>query len=336
MIVLFTPKWLASSTSNQSTMKKPISRQEFIKRAALASLALPALGYSACSGKTEKQAETPQINYVDHLGMQVYGVREMLEKDPQSVFKALAEIGIRNIELFDPATLKTFVPIIKDVGMTPLSTHFLPGYITGNWETLKQAGMAPPENYNFDNIVEDCATHGVKYLGISILMPEDRLSMDDIKRFAESANKHGETSRKAGVQLYYHNHSFEFKPTDGTLPYDEMLKIFDPELVKLELDVFWATIAHNDPLAWIKKLGKQILFLHLKDLAAGTPLDYTVFDVKPEVFLEIGSGSIDFKSIFTVAKEAGIGYALLDQDHTAMDKIESVKKSYTYLKELGM
>ena len=166
--------------------------------------------------------------------------------------------------------------------------------------------MAPPQNYNFDNIVEDCATHGVKYLGISILMPEDRLSMDDIKRFAESANKHGETSRKAGVQLYYHNHSFEFKPTEGTLPYDEMLKIFDPELVKLELDVFWATIAHNDPLAWIKKLGKQILFLHLKDLAAGTPLDYTVFEVKPEVFLEIGSGSIDFKSIFTVAKEAGI------------------------------
>ena len=54
------------------------------------------------------------------------------------VFKALAEIGIRNIELFDPATLKTFVPIIKDLGMTPLSTHFLPGYITGNWETLKQ------------------------------------------------------------------------------------------------------------------------------------------------------------------------------------------------------
>ena len=88
--------------------------------------------------------------------------------------------------------------------------------------------------------------------------------------------------------------------------------------------------------ALVKKLGKQILFLHLKDLQPGTPLDYTVFEVKPEVFLEIGSGSIDFKSIFTVAKEAGIPYALLDQDHTAMDKIESVKKSYTYLKELGM
>lgn len=323
-------------------MKTTISRQEFIRRTALASLALPALGYSACSKKTEKeipdetQAIESQINYVHDLGMQVYGIRELLEKDPGSVFKALADIGIRNIELFDPATLKKYAPIINDLGMTTLSTHFLPGYITGNWETLKRGGMTPPVNYNFNNIVDDCAAQGVKYLGIAILMPEDRQSMDDIKRFADKANKHGEISRKAGVQLYYHNHSFEFKPTDGTSPFDEMLKIFDPELVKLEFDVFWATIAQNDPLTWIKRLGKQILFLHLKDLKPGTPLDYTVFEVKPEVFLEIGSGMIDFKRIFTTAKEAGIAYALLDQDHTAMDKIESVKKSYAYLKELGM
>ena len=322
-------------------MQQTISRSEFIRRSALASIAVPVLGFS-CTPKTEKQSvasghqAAPTINYTSQLGMQVFGVRELLQKDPQGVFKALAGIGIRNIEFFDPTTLKTFVPIVKDLGMTPLSTHFLPGYISGKWDTVKRIGMPAPESYRYENIVEDCATHDIKYMGIAIMMPEERQSLDDYKRFAELANKHGEISKQAGVQLYYHNHSFEFKPEADVLPFDEMLKLFDPELVKIELDVFWTTIANNNPVAWIKKLGSRLLFLHLKDLREGTPVDYTVFEVDPAVFLEIGSGIIDFRQIFEEAKRVGVQYALLDQDHTAMDKIESVQKSYAYLKELGM
>ncbi len=325
-------------------MKKSISRKEFIKLTTMSTLALPVLGYTACSGKKEApienqtpvEAATTSITYSDQLGMQVFGVREMLEKDPQGIFKAIADIGIKNIELFDPATLKTYVPIIKDLGMTPLSTHFLPGYISGKWDTVKKIGMTPPTNYNFQNIVEDCVANGIKNLGIAIMMPEERQSMDDYKRFAELANKHGEISKQGGVQLYYHNHSFEFKPTEGLIPFDEMLKIFDRELVKIELDAFWATIANNDPVQWINKLGNQLLFIHLKDLKAGTPADYTVFEVDHAAFLEIGDGIIDFKKVLDAAKAAGVQYAFLDQDHTAMDKIESVRKSYAYLKGLGI
>ncbi len=321
---------------------KQISRNEFIRLSAMTSLALPVVGFS-CSNKTEKQpgqvvddTTADEVIYSDRLGMQVFGVREMLEKDPRGVFKAIAEIGIKNIELFDPATLKTYVPIIKDLGMTPLSTHFLPGYISGKWDTVKKIGMTPPENYNFQNIVDDCVTHGVKNLGIAIMMPEERQSMDDYKKFAELANTHGEISKKAGVQLYYHNHSFEFKPIDGLIPFDEMVKIFDRDLVKIELDVFWVTIANNDPVTWINKIGNQLLFIHMKDLKANTPTDYTVFEVDPAAFLEIGDGIINFKQSLEAAKAAGVQYAFLDQDHTAMDKIESVKKSYTYLKGLGI
>jgi sugar phosphate isomerase/epimerase len=325
-------------------MKNSISRKEFIKLSTMTTLALPVLGYTACSGKKETPIETqaptevatPSVVYSDRLGMQVFGVRQMLEKDLQGVFKALAEIGIKNIELFDPATLKTYVPIIKDLGMTPLSTHFLPGYISGKWDTVKKIGMTPPQNYNFQNIVDDCVANGVKYLGIAIMMPEERQSMDDFKKFADLANKHGEISKQAGVQLYYHNHSFEFKPTGGLIPFDEMLKIFDPELVKIELDAFWVTIANNDPIQWINKLGNQLLFIHMKDLKAGTPTDYTVFEVDHAVFLEIGDGVIDFKKVLEAAKAAGVQYAFLDQDHTAMDKLESVRKSYGYLKGLGI
>jgi len=325
-------------------MNKHITRKEFIKLSTMASIAIPAWGYTSCSGKNETKTEKIPIEnpaaspiiYSDQLGMQVFGVRELLEKDPQGVLKKLAAIGIKNIELFDPATLKTYVPIIKDLGMTPLSTHFLPGYITGKWDTVKKIGMTPPTSYSFEHIVNDCVTHGVKNLGISIMMPEERQSLDDFKLFADLANKHGEISKQAGVQLYYHNHSFEFKPTDGLIPFDVMLGIFDKELVKIELDAFWVTIAGNDPLQWIDKIGNQLLYVHLKDLKEGTPTDYTVFEVDKSVFLEIGDGIIDFKKVLEATKAAGVQYAFLDQDHTALDKFESVKKSYDYLKGLGI
>lgn len=320
-------------------MKKILTRQEFIKLSAMASLAAPILGYSSCSSRSEKkQSEetSSSITYSDAMGLQVFGIRELLEQDPQSTLKSISEIGIKNIELFDPSSLKKFVPIINDLGMTALSTHFLSGYITGKWDTVKSIGMAPPENYKFEHIVEDCAASGVKYLGIAILMPEERESLDDFKRFADLANQHGAMSQQAGVQLYYHNHSFEFKPTEGAIPFDEMLKLFDPKLVKIELDVFWAAIAGVDPIEWIKRLNSQLIFLHLKDLKSGTPTDYSVFNVDPAAFLEIGSGSLDYPTILKEAKAAGVQVAFLDQDHTAMDKIESVKKSYDYLKELGI
>lgn len=322
-------------------MKKYISRKEFIKLSTIGGMAVPFLGYMGCRGK---QAESKiqvvvdpiEFKYADRMGIQVFGLRELLAENPQKVFKELAAMGIKNIELFDPATLNTYVPIINDLGMTTLSTHFLPGYISGKWDTVKKTGMAPPEGYHFANIVEDCVANDVNYLGIAIMMPEERQSLDDYKRFAELTNQHAEISKKAGVQLYYHNHSFEFEPTDGAIPFDEMLKVFDPDLVKIELDVFWATIAHNDPLSWIEKLGDQLLFLHMKDLKADTPLDYSVFDVDNAAFLEIGDGTIDFEKVMKACKEAGVQYAFLDQDHTAMDKMESVKKSLAYIKQLGV
>jgi sugar phosphate isomerase/epimerase len=321
-------------------MKKSISRKEFIKLSAMSAMALPLLGYSSCSGKSSEDkndnANSMQdLNYSDRMGIQLFGLREMLVENPQKVLKSLADIGIKNIELFDPATLNTYVPIINDLGMNALTTHFLPGYITGKWDTVKQIGMSPPEHYNFENIIDDCVANRIKYLGIAIMMPEERQSLDDYLRFADLANKHGEIAKKSGVQLYYHNHSFEFEPTEGKIPFDEMLSVFDRDLVKIEMDVFWATIAKTDPLPYIHKLGDQLIFLHLKDLKSGTPLDYSVFDVDQAAFLEVGDGIIDFKEILDTCKATGVQYAFLDQDHTTMDRMESVKKSYDYLKRLG-
>ena len=320
---------------------KTLSRGNFIGLSLTSSLTIPFWG---CDGLLNKERNkqkadvtTPQELFIDNIGFQVFTLRDLLVENATTLFRSLADIGIKNIEFFNPATLNDYVPIVRDCGMTPLCTHFMPGYISGKWESARQMGMPPPENYFFENIIEDCNRNGIKYMGIAIILDEERETMDDYKRFAEQVNQCAEKCKAAGIQLYYHNHSFEFEPNGETIPYDVLLNIFDPELVRIELDVFWLTVAGLDPLRWMKKIGNRLLFLHIKDLKEGTPVKNYTFNIPSESFVEIGSGIIDFKQIFTEAGKLGIRYAFIDQDHTQMeDKMESVRMSYKYIEELGV
>jgi sugar phosphate isomerase/epimerase len=318
---------------------RKMTRQEFLQLALASSVAVPLLGYG-CTGRRGSSSSSagPGENtgtgtFYDELGFQVYTLRDLLVENADSLFRALSEAGIKNIEFYDPLTLNHYVPIVKEYGMNPLSTHFSSGYVTGIWE----GNQAPKEGYGFESVLEECAANGIKHMGIAILTSEERQSLDACRRFAEKANLCGEKSRDAGIQLFYHNHNFEFAPIGGSTPYAEMLKIFDRELVKLELDVFWATVAGQDPVEWIHRIAEWMLFLHLKDLKKGFPLPRYTTDIAPESFVELGDGMVELESILAAAKEAGVRYAIIDQDITQMeDKIASVNRNTAYIKGLGI
>ncbi len=318
---------------------RKMTRQEFLQLALASSVAVPLLGYGCVRGGGNTASSTGQGEnagsgtFYDELGFQVYTLRDLLVDNADSLFRALSEAGIKNIEFYDPLTLDHYVPIVREYGMNPLGTHFSSGYVTGIWE----GNQAPPEGYGFENMVEECASKGLKYMGIAILTGEERKSLDACRRFAEKANLCGERSKDAGVQLFYHNHNFEFAPIEGSTPYDEMLKIFDRELVKLELDVFWAAVAGQDPAEWIHRIADWMLFLHLKDLKKGSLVPRYNTDIPPDSFVELGDGMVDIRSILAAAKEAGVRYAIIDQDITQMeDKIASVNRNTAYIKGLGI
>jgi sugar phosphate isomerase/epimerase len=323
-------------------MKKSITRKEFVKLASSAALAIPLTSFLACTPKKEKQAEESATSqpeekwplYSSHPGLQLYTLRDAFAKDPSGTLKKIAEIGFKEIELFSPDQLG-LTKEISDLGMKVVSTHFLSGYVTGMWDAVKQFGIPKPAN-TVEDIIDSCAKNDVHYMGISILFPDERKTLDDYKRISEMCNKVGEKAKAAGVQLYYHNHSFEFEPMDDTTPLDEMLKILDANLVKMELDLFWTTISGNDATEWIKKLGDRVKMLHLKDLKAGTPKDYTTFKAPQEAFQAMGDGIVDFKKILAAAAEAKVPYTFVEQDHSAIDPFESIARSYKYLQSLGM
>ncbi len=320
-----------------------MTRKEFLRYSA-AYAAIPFFGQSACRGAADGDDRNTAAEvrgsssdrYADHLGLQVFGIRDRLASDPVPTLEAVARIGYKEVEFFDPSTLSSLVPIADDLGMETVATHFLPGFISGKWETATEIGMAPPEGYEFENVLDDCVANGVDYLGVAIMMPEERESLDDYRVFSEQLNRHGEICRAADVQLYYHNHSFELEPIEGTTPLDEMLAVLDPELVKIEFDVFWATIAGTNPIEWIRKLGDRMTFVHMKDLAEGTPIDYTVFEVDEAVFRPLGDGIIDFAGVLAAAREVGAATALVDLDHAETDMLVALDRCYQHIQSLGL
>ena len=144
--------------------------------------------------------------------------------------------------------------------------------------------------------------------------PYRAIPLPDLCRAAAQAHD-------AGLQFAYHNHDFEFVPTEGRLPYDVLLETTDPKLVQFEMDLYWITKGGQDPLTYFARWPGRIPLVHVKD--SGGPPDHKMMDV--------GAGTIDWKKIFAREDQAGIRHAFVEHDQPA-DAFASIKASCDYLK----
>jgi sugar phosphate isomerase/epimerase len=256
-------------------------------------------------------------------GVQVYTVRDQLAKQPLETFKAIAAIGYKEVELFGPDFDK-HVPLAKEAGLTPVSTHIQASQVLGN--------TAPGA---VDQIFDGIAKLGLKYAVVSYIPPNERgKDRAAYQKFGEDMNRAGQSAMRAGLTFGYHNHAFEFgKLPDGTRPIDVMIESIDPALVRFEIDVFWVSVSGNDPVELLRKFGKRVALVHLKDKAKTTPVQ-TDENVPKDSFAEVGSGSLDFPAILKAAQAAGVQHYFVEQDQTPGDPIASLKKSYEYLSHL--
>lgn len=325
---------------------KRISRSHFIRKAGRYSTGLAFWGLAGCESRSGKEDPDDNQNikdismestrvepYAKNLGIQLYTLRDQVAADKKGTLEKVAAIGYKQVELYDPTTIRETAAMAGDLGLEAVATHILPGFLTNNWQTVPKPGDA---GFGYEKILDSCASAGVKNVGVAVLFPEDRPTLGDYHRFAEMANIAGEKAKAMGIQFYYHNHSFEFEPIEGTTPYDVLTGAFDPDLVKLEIDIFWVKVSGHNPAELVGKLGPQVLALHIKDLKPETPRDYEM-QVAPEAFMPVGQGMIDIREVLTAAHEVGVPYGFVEQDHHAVgDPFDNIKLSYQYLQELGL
>ena len=102
-----------------------------------------------------------------------------------------------------------------------------------------------------------------------------------------------------------------------------------------ELDLFWVSVAGHDPVKILKEYKGRVPLVHLKDKKAGTPVQFDE-RVPKETFQEVGSGELKFPEILKTAASVGVKHYFVEQDQTPGDPVDSLAKSYKYLRGLSL
>ena len=123
--------------------------------------------------------------------------------------------------------------------------------------------------------------------------------------------------KDAGLGFAYHNHDFEFtvKPGGRSL-FDTLVADTDPELVQIELDLFWVVAAGDDPKAVIRRLPGRIYAYHVKDRTADGKMT------------SVGEGTIDFADIFTLNDIAGVKHFYVENDQSPAPYLPDITTSF--------
>ncbi len=288
-----------------------ISRRRFLETAGVGLTAL-------ALGRHDRLLANP---YGMPIGLQLYTVRDHMEKDLEGTIRRVAEIGYGEVEIGSssyygkkPAELRQ---LLTEHGLKATSMHF--GELQFRLDLAKHLASA-----------KEC---GVSYIGLSSLGDQERKTLEAVKRDAEWFNRIGKSVSEAGCRFFYHGHNFDYASVDGVVIYDELIRRTDPKLVNFQLDCFWCVRAGKDPVDYFHRFPGRFPLLHIKDLKPGFP-PTTVEG--PAAFTEVGQGIIDWKKIFTAAREGGLERYYVEQDQWDRDSLDSARISYTYLHNLSV
>ncbi len=262
------------------------------------------------------------------LGAQLYTVRNILMKESDRVLKTIADIGYTEVE-GNRTDLIELLPKIKQYGLKPVSCHIETPLITQMWDQYPDI-----KKMTLEDAIDSAKKVGVEYFTLAYIAPGARGDGDDFyRRTADRMNTAGELCKKAGMHFAYHNHAYEFGGKEGSRPIDIFFDRLDKNLVSMELDVFWLSVASQDPVETLKKWKGRVALLHLKDKAKDAPHQFAE-NMPAGAFQEVGSGSLDFPAILKAAPGAGVKHYIVEQDQTPGDPLESLRKSFNYLKTM--
>lgn len=266
-----------------------ISRRHVLQAAA-AAMAFSGLGFAGESRRP--------------LGIQLYTLRDKMAESVPDTLQHLARIGYREVEFagyFDHGA-KSMSRLLDEFGLAAPSTHVPLQLLQSEAEKTIDYAIAV----------------GHRYLVVPWLGEELRQSIDQYRQTAETFNSIGEKCKAAGLQFAYHNHDFEFNVTDGQVPYDVLLSETDPELVKMEMDVYWVSKAGRSPIHYINEWPGRFPLWHIKDMLS----DGSMADV--------GDGDIDFPTLFKHRDKAGLQHGFVEHDHPE-DAFRTARRSFEYL-----
>ena len=222
------------------------------------------------------------------IGVQLYTVRSLMEEDFEGTIRRVAGLGYTELEFagYYDRSPDEVRALLDELGVQAPSTHVL--------KSAMQEDLV--------GVIETAQQAGHQYVTCPFLQPEER-SLADYRNHAALFNEWGAACQEAGLRFAYHNHEFEFEPTEGVVPYDLLLAETDPELVYMQLDLYWIVVAGQSAEAYFNANPGRFPMVHVKDRGPDGGM------------VPVGTGDIDFASIFAMQEAAGTTHFFVEHDH---------------------
>lgn len=283
-----------------------ISRRSFLKTSGAVAASL--------AGATRLAAAPPNIP----LGLELYSVRELLAKDFDGTLAKVRSDGYTVVEAagyFDRSAAD-FRKAMDAAGLRCVSTHH-------NLQALET---------QLDQWIDYGHTLGLEYIICSSSggmhrnpQAKGAPTLDDWRWIAGEFNRIGEKVKAAGMTFGIHNHTPEFAVIDGTLVYDELMRLTDPKLAIFEMDAGWVYASGHNPVDYLKKAPARFPLMHVKDMILQPG------GAKPKMTV-LGKGSIDFAPIMKAATK--LKYYFVEQEAFDMEPIEELRLNAEYMRKL--
>jgi len=240
-------------------------------------------------------------------------VRTMIREDHRGTMAMLAEMGYKYLEFGgtwgeDPAELKEYM---LGIGLIPLAGG---------------ASMSGLQGDGLQQSIDASLSMGKKYLVCywPWMTSAENLSWDEVKSAVDQSYRIGEKCRDNGLRFALHNHYQEFQKLDDRVIYDYILENTDPELVTMEIDLYWAYKGGADITTYFEKYPGRFELVHVKD-------SYDSPDLRS--FACVGSGILDFPHLFSYRDTAGFKHLIVEHDDPENEKA-CARSSIEYLQSI--
>lgn len=244
------------------------------------------------------------------VGLQLYTVRDAMERDFEGTLKRVAELGYQGVEFagFYGRTAEQVKDILTETGLVALGAH----------TPYVRLRDALDEEIAFNKAI------GNRYLVFPFLEEADRNRWDEV---IEDLKAIGRRCAEEDMVLFYHNHEFELTESlDGQPVLDAIYSRVPAELLKVELDSCWVSYAGYNPLEYITEYKNRLPLLHLKDMITRT-------DGSAET-VALGKGEVPIKEIADAALAIEVEWLIAEQDNCGdLDPLECIATSMDWIKD---
>lgn len=277
-------------------MSLKTSRRRFIQQLAAAATVLPgAIAWGpGIAGR------------LDRIGIQLYSVRDLFLADMPGTLAQLRDIGYEEVELagWGEHSITAVKAALFKTGMKCPSAHV-------SLERLRES---------LSEVLDQAKALDLDYI-VCPWIEEEFRNPAGYRQVAAMLNQAGNVAGRTGRTVAYHNQAYDFADLGGTTGFDILIKETDPEVVKLELDVYWIRKGGGDPLFYLEKHRSRFRLMHIKDMA----VDGSMADV--------GAGTIDWKAVLAAANHAGVQHYFVEHDEP-LNPMGFAQSSYTWLHRL--